>query len=186
MAIGAEERLAAPQSYRLLVIDDEEFDRLAIARAVKRCGLNVQCDEASDLAEARDKLDSRSYDCILLDHHLPDGFGAQFAREIAETGLDDGAEVFMITSAPEMAQAAVPGRQFWRALLNKSDLSPNRLKDLLCGEESPDFAVEDENVDRCRALLREIADRDPNAAYRLLSESEDEIVRKLAHKRRCS
>ena len=68
----------------VLVVDDDEVDRLAVRRALRRISFRVNLSEAADGIEALDYILSKSYDCILLDYHLPDMNGLEILRRIRE------------------------------------------------------------------------------------------------------
>lgn len=62
---------------RVLHVEDEEVDQMALARMVKEMGLPYDIDRAASLAEASEKLEKNSYDIVLLDYLLPDGTGIE-------------------------------------------------------------------------------------------------------------
>ena len=61
-----------PQQLRVLVVDDEDIDRMALRRMLEKSGLNVILREAECAAEAFEIISKDPFDCILLDYHLPD------------------------------------------------------------------------------------------------------------------
>ncbi len=72
---------AAP--LRLLVIDDDEVDRLRIIRMLRLAPeWQAEIDVAVDLASGAVALRSRAYDCVLLDFRLPDGEGPDLLRQL--------------------------------------------------------------------------------------------------------
>ena len=109
---------------RLLVIDDDEVDRMTIRRHLAASGIRATIDEAADARDVVAQLAAENYDCLILDHHLP-----------GETALDviarvRGAElhtpILCVTGQDEEAGAAsvVAGASDF---LSKIDLSPSRL-----------------------------------------------------------
>jgi len=58
---------------KLLLVDDDEVDRLAIARALRVAGLEAALDEADSVSAAAAALRARAFDCVLLDYQLPEG-----------------------------------------------------------------------------------------------------------------
>ena len=67
---------------RLLMVDDDVVDRLAIRRAIEQSGLTSEIDEAKDADEAVAKVAARTYDCLLLDHDLPGMPGIEFTKRL--------------------------------------------------------------------------------------------------------
>lgn len=56
---------------RILVVDDDELDRLAVRRCLHRTSTLVRVDEAATAAETRERIAAAAYDCILLDYYIP-------------------------------------------------------------------------------------------------------------------
>jgi signal transduction histidine kinase len=68
---------------RVLVIDDDEVDRLRLARLLRQVpGWRIVIEEAVDKATGRGALQSGRYDCVLLDFRLPDGDGMELLKEV--------------------------------------------------------------------------------------------------------
>lgn len=69
---------------RLLLVEDDEVDRLAFLRFVTREKLNYVATVASSVRDARAALASASFDIILLDNRLGDGSGFELLDEVRE------------------------------------------------------------------------------------------------------
>lgn len=110
---------------RILLIDDDLVDRLAIRRALDQSGLEVELDEASGASEAIEKVASRPYDCLLLDHDLPGTTGTELTRQLRQGG--DMTPVVLVTGQQneELLQSAVEAGA--TDFFPKGDLSPRRL-----------------------------------------------------------
>ena len=68
---------------RILVVDDDEVDRLRLTRLLRQvAGWRIVIDEAVDKASGRVALQGGRYDCVLLDFRLPDGDGLELLKEI--------------------------------------------------------------------------------------------------------
>ena len=67
-------------THTALIIDDEADIRELIAMSLDRIGLDTHT--ASNLAEARNLLDSYTFDVCLTDMKLPDGNGVEFVKYI--------------------------------------------------------------------------------------------------------
>lgn len=71
---------------RLLIIDDDLVDRLAIRRAIEQSGLAASMDEAGAADEALAKVQTTDYDCLLLDQDLPGTSGVALAGTLRQSG----------------------------------------------------------------------------------------------------
>lgn len=69
---------------RILLLDDDEIDRLAIQRFVQREKLPYVFDLATSIVEARERLKHSSYDLVLLDYNLPDGTGLEVLADVRD------------------------------------------------------------------------------------------------------
>ncbi|QPK62810.1 PAS domain S-box protein [Methylomonas sp. LL1] len=87
-------------SIRLLLVDDDQIDRLACKRALMR---HADCDfvifEAETGNQGLNLARSQQIDCILLDFHLPDLSGVEFLAELAEETGDLPVPVVMLTGS---------------------------------------------------------------------------------------
>ena len=83
---------------RLLAIEDDFGMRALINRAATKAGLEVTV--AASLADARQKLHTGIYDLLVIDYHLPDGYGSEF---IASLVKEDGAAPpsILVTATPD-------------------------------------------------------------------------------------
>lgn len=88
---------------RVLIVDDDSIDRLALRRALARSGVNVNIDEAHGALEALSAVPRSDYDCVFLDYHLGDGNGLSVLRGIRGAGLE--VPVVMLTSQGDEAIA---------------------------------------------------------------------------------
>ncbi|MCA1992171.1 MAG: PAS domain-containing protein, partial [Coleofasciculus sp. S288] len=82
---------------KILLVEDDEVDRMAVSRALKTAGLRtdmvlaIDCKSAMDvLFQERRSVDAtpneQDFDCILLDYRLPDGDGLALVREVRRAG----------------------------------------------------------------------------------------------------
>ena len=68
----------------ILLVDDDEVDRLAVARALRSAGLEATLQEAGSVAAAVTALGASAFDCVLLDYQLPGGDGLDVLRTLKE------------------------------------------------------------------------------------------------------
>ncbi|MEO1429584.1 MAG: ATP-binding protein [Cyanobacteria bacterium J06633_8] len=74
------------ETYSILIIDDDEVDRMAISRALKAAGFKMKLLEASDYSEAVEILEKTDFDCIFVDYLLPGKDGLAVVQEIRTSG----------------------------------------------------------------------------------------------------
>jgi signal transduction histidine kinase len=74
----------------ILIVDDDEIDRMSVYRGLKKAGVEAQFAEASSCAEAISILRKNSFDCfdcVFLDYRLPDRDGLALVKEIKDTEI---------------------------------------------------------------------------------------------------
>ncbi|MBU0983616.1 MAG: GGDEF domain-containing response regulator [candidate division Zixibacteria bacterium] len=71
----------------ILLIDDDEIDRMAIRRALSAVRPNTVIDERSDQTSGLAALRSTTYDCVITDYRLPDGDGVSLLERAAGDNL---------------------------------------------------------------------------------------------------
>ncbi|HEY9644773.1 MAG TPA: ATP-binding protein [Chroococcidiopsis sp.] len=71
----------------ILVVDDDEVDRLAVRRALNKAGIYAELLEVGSYSEAIAILQERPFDCVMLDYQLPDNDGLALVNSIREQGM---------------------------------------------------------------------------------------------------
>jgi len=79
------EPLRNAEPLTLLVVDDDDIDRLAVRRYLRQAGIPLTIDEVASAVEALERIRSRRYDCLLLDYYLPGVDGSALLSEIRAT-----------------------------------------------------------------------------------------------------
>lgn len=113
-------------SLRLLLIDDNTADRLALRRAIEASALPAELDEAVDAAEALAKVSAHVYDCLLLDQELPEMSGVELAKNLRVAGHQ--VPIVFVTGLGDeelLLQAVDAGVSDF---MQDTDLSPRRLR----------------------------------------------------------
>lgn len=72
----------------VLIVDDDQVDRMVVRRYLAAISAWVTMDEADGVLAAIDRLAAERFDCVLLDYNLPDGDGLTFLRGLRTAGLD--------------------------------------------------------------------------------------------------
>ncbi|MFH1150960.1 MAG: ATP-binding protein [Actinomycetota bacterium] len=144
---------------RVLLVEDDEVDRMAFERFVRREALPYRCSVAGSVAEARERLADSDFDVVLLDYFLGDGT----AFDILEDGLE--APVILITGA------------------NQIDIAVSAMK-----AGAYDFLVKDQQRDYLRVLplavdgairRREAEDTSRVLSHALMSASDSVFITDL-------
>ncbi|HEY9832107.1 MAG TPA: ATP-binding protein [Stenomitos sp.] len=133
---------------KILVVEDDEVDRMAVSRALKRAGMRVEITAAVDCHSALNALrlgslekDSRdqapqtnpahttpekpSFDCVLLDYRLPDGDGLTLVQQVRGMGLK--VPLVVLTGQGDEQLAVELMKAGASDYLPKSKLSPETL-----------------------------------------------------------
>lgn len=112
---------------KLLIIDDDEVDRMQLLRTIKQSGLACDISEKTHLEEAIIACHETNFDCIIIDYHLP-GQDGLAGIEILHTQFPDIALIMSTGQGNEMVatEALKSGALDY---IVKSNLTPELLKD---------------------------------------------------------
>ena len=113
------------ERWTILVVDDDDLDRMAVRRALKSVGMPLAIEEAGDSATALGMLEQMPIDCIFLDYQLPGADGLAVLRAIRERGLLT--PVVMLTGQGDEQLAVALMKAGATDYLAKSSMSPERL-----------------------------------------------------------
>jgi signal transduction histidine kinase len=109
---------------RLLIVDDEEVDRIAIRRAVTAAEPGAIFEEMADAKGLPEALANAGFDCVVLDPDLSGESGVDVVRRLRDAGIQ--VPILAVTGADDTV-----GTQIVAAgatdFLPKSDLEPARL-----------------------------------------------------------
>lgn len=87
-----------PVPLQILLIDDNAQDRVALRRALEQDpDQTYELEEYSTLEEGLGAIEELRADCLLLDHHLPDGSGVELMQELTRLHGPDCLAVVMMT-----------------------------------------------------------------------------------------
>lgn len=75
------------ENFKVLIVDDDAVDRIAVRRALKTSSLAVQFVEAWDYESALSTLELHTFDCIFMDYRLPDRNGLILVQNIRQNGI---------------------------------------------------------------------------------------------------
>ena len=70
------------QLLQILVVEDDELDRMIMKRALNGSGMKHELHFAEDHESGKAAAEGKEYDCIFLDYNLPGGTGLELLKEI--------------------------------------------------------------------------------------------------------
>jgi signal transduction histidine kinase len=73
--------------HRVLLVDDDDVDRIAVRRVLSRTSLSIDLHEAREAVEAIEMLRDQAFDCVFLDYQLPGWDGLEFVNAIRAEGF---------------------------------------------------------------------------------------------------
>ena len=88
MTIQSNEPGAIEKIFRILIVDDDEVDRMAISRALIRTGLQLEVSEAENSVIAIANLENSDFDCAFIDYCLPGKDGLALIQELRDNGVN--------------------------------------------------------------------------------------------------
>ncbi|HJZ46086.1 MAG TPA: ATP-binding protein [Roseiflexaceae bacterium] len=115
--------------WTILVVDDDDLDRMAVQRALKSAGMPLTIEEAGDSATALALLELKEVDCIFLDYQLPGDDGLTVLREIRDRGILT--PVVVLTGQGDEQLAVALMKAGATDYLTKSAMSPGSLRRVL-------------------------------------------------------
>lgn len=113
---------------RIFLIDDDSVDRAAVIRCLRTEEPKYQVHEASDGASGFAAIDAHSFDCILLDYHLPDARGLDLLDRLLASAASDFTPIIMLTGdgTEDLAVAAL--KMGASDYISKSRLEPREFE----------------------------------------------------------
>ncbi|MEM9293846.1 MAG: ATP-binding protein [Acidobacteriota bacterium] len=133
----------------ILVVDDDDMDRLAVTRALEICELSVQVQKASSIGGAREALETGEFDCLILDYHLQDGHAGHLLGASGEA-REELPPVIILTGSGNERIAVELMKAGALDYIPKDELTPSRIaqsvrhvRQIRLGEESLNRAYEE-------------------------------------------
>ncbi len=76
------------EELKILIVDDDDVDRMAVRRALSKSSLQTMIEEATTATAALEALQNTAFDCALFDYMLPDGNGLSLLQNTRAAGID--------------------------------------------------------------------------------------------------
>jgi len=113
------------KSTKILIVDDDDVDRMTLVRALKKAGIEADICEASTSEEGVKISQQHCFDCVFLDYQLPDSNGLEALRIIRDSGVD--CPIVMLTGQSDTQLAVEMMKTGASDYLSKGELSPEIL-----------------------------------------------------------
>ena len=110
---------------RILLVEDDELDRLAVCRYLRQCGIAVTADEAASPQQTLKQIHTANYDCVLLDYYIPGVNGLSLLQQIREAA--PAVPVVMFTGRGDEDIAVELMKAGAADYVPKASLTPERL-----------------------------------------------------------
>ncbi|WAL60726.1 ATP-binding protein [Thermocoleostomius sinensis A174] len=127
MSIKASECME--ETLKVLVVDDDEVDRMAVHRALTKANVQVQLSEARSFSEALTLLEDEVFDCAFLDYQLPELDGLILVQEVRKQGIR--VPLVVLTGQGDEQIAVELMKAGATDYLAKSRVTPERLEQVL-------------------------------------------------------
>ncbi len=117
------------KTLKVLVVDDDEVDRMAVRRALLNAGVLIDLSEVDTCSEAIVQVHTNSYDCVFLDYRLPDGDGLTLISQLRAANIKAPLVVLTGQSSEQVAVELMKAGA--NDYLSKSNVSSETLGQVL-------------------------------------------------------
>ena len=114
---------------KILVVDDDEVDRMAVKRCLSAAGVEMAWQEVTECQSAIAIAIAQTFDCIFLDYLLPDGNGLELVQQLRTLGITTPVVVLTGQGDERIAVEVMKAGAF--DYLPKSRITPENLYQIL-------------------------------------------------------
>ncbi len=118
-----------PVRRKLLVLDDDEGDRIQVVRCLEEASVTFDCYEASSLRSALDQMKTTRFDCVIIDDNMPGENGLDGVKALLKS--DPFLAVIMSTGQADEDIASAAIKFGARDYIPKAKLTPASLRDVI-------------------------------------------------------
>lgn len=147
------------ETLKILVVDDDEVDRMAVRRALIKAGVQMELLEVGDGHSAIASLKNNNFDCAFIDYRLPDQDGLTLIQTIHSLNIK--VPLVVLTSQSDEQVAVELMKAGATDYLSKSRVSSETLAQVLRN-----------------AIRVHHAEMQVTIAYQQLRESHEQLIRK--------
>ena len=160
---------------RLLLVDDDEVDRLTVKRLLRQAGVVASFEECADWKCVLEAAQQHEFDCAILDYHLPGTDGLELLRTLRNSSVN--VPVVALTGLGDEEVAVELMKAGAADYLNKNTLTPERL------ERSLRYAIALHRAEEDRRLLLE-REHQARLQAQAANRAKDEFLATLSHELR--
>ncbi|BBD68351.1 response regulator receiver sensor signal transduction histidine kinase [Nostoc commune NIES-4072] len=114
---------------KILVVDDDEVDRIAVRCALTKAGIQMELSEVADGNNAFSILSTTAYDCVFLGYRLLDQDGLTLIQQLRSSEIK--VPLVVLTDQEDQQTAAQLLKTGATDYLSKSRISPENLAQVL-------------------------------------------------------
>ncbi len=116
------------QPINILIIDDDEIDRMIYMENLSRSNTNYQVFYALSAAEGLKACETKAPDCILLDYNLPDQSGIDVLKTLSKNKALSSIPILMFTGQGAEQVAVEALKNGAKDYIVKNDITPEGLE----------------------------------------------------------
>lgn len=117
------------ETLKILVVNDDQVDRMAVRSALTKAGVQMKLSEVGDGNDAFSALNTTAYDCVLLNYRLLDQNGLSFIQQLRSSEIK--VPLVVITGEGDEQIAVQLIEAGATDYLSKSKISPETLSQVL-------------------------------------------------------
>lgn len=110
---------------KLLLVDDDDLDRMAFERALKKTGFSYALDTAENAATGFEMARKNDYDCIFIDYLMPGTDGMGLLKQFREHGILTSVAVLTSQGDEKIAVEMMKAGAF--DYFPKSEVNPDKI-----------------------------------------------------------
>jgi diguanylate cyclase (GGDEF)-like protein len=112
----------------ILLVDDDQVDRAAIIRTLKKSNLSVNIEEAVTVDQGLELYSKHAFDIILLDYSMPSRDGIEMILDIRNESKGSSTAIVMMSTFEDESIALRCIKAGAQDFLTKSDISETKLR----------------------------------------------------------
>ncbi len=117
------------ETFRFLIVDDDEVDRMTLQRALRKGGFQFDWKEATNAQSALAVIEQETFDCAFIDYYLPDQDGLSLLKTLRARGMR--VPILVLTGQSDEQVAVELMKAGASDYLNKTRISPAQISQMV-------------------------------------------------------